>query len=118
MKGQLRKRLLVHSLEDRTAPAAFTVLNLNDSGADSLRDCVTKANAAVGPDTITFKAGLAGFITLISGQLAPTGPLTIQGPGKSAIGTSLIRAAPRTYEARVRASSALPSMPTSPRVRL
>jgi len=58
-------------------------MNLNDSGADSLRACIINANSAVGADTINFKAGLAGFITLISGELVVTSnsALTIQGPG-------------------------------------
>lgn len=85
MVHRLRSRLFVRSLEDRIAPATFTVMNLNDSGADSLRACIINANAAVGADTINFKAGLAGFITLISGELVVTSnsALTIQGPGAS-----------------------------------
>ncbi len=85
--SRLRQRLLVQALEDRTAPAVFTVQNLNDTGADSLRQCVINANNAVGADTIQFKAGLSGFLDLISGQIqiTGTGALTITGPGPLAI---------------------------------
>ena len=34
--------------------ATFTVTNLNDSGAGSLRQAILDANAAAGADTITF----------------------------------------------------------------
>lgn len=79
--NKLRRQLFVRCLEDRTAPATFTVLNLNDSGADSLRDCTSKANAAAGADTISFNAGLSGTITLTTGEMAISGPLTMIGPG-------------------------------------
>ncbi len=87
MNRLLRSRLFVRSLEDRTAPAVFTVQNLNDFGADTLRQCVLNANAAVGADTIQFKAGLSGFLVLLSGQIpiTGTGALTITGPGPLAM---------------------------------
>jgi hypothetical protein len=80
MTTHIGRRLLLCPLEERTLPAIFTVQNLNDSGADSLRQCVINANNAVGADTIAFKAGLSGFLTLISGELIVTGTsaLTIQ----------------------------------------
>lgn len=43
----------------------FTVTNANDSGAGSLRDAITQANAAGGTNTITIQPGL-GAITLAS----------------------------------------------------
>ncbi|HEV2851952.1 MAG TPA: choice-of-anchor Q domain-containing protein [Thermoanaerobaculia bacterium] len=71
------------------APAAqaatFTVTNLDDDGPGSLRDAIGQANALAGPDTIDFQAGLAGVITLASGQLAITDSVDIQGPGASVI---------------------------------
>ncbi|MFL6235831.1 MAG: hypothetical protein ACJ76N_22060 [Thermoanaerobaculia bacterium] len=70
------------------APAAdaatFQVINLNDSGAGSLRDAIGQANAAAGADTITFQAGLTGTITLTSGQLSIIDSVDIQGPGAAA----------------------------------
>lgn len=68
--------------------ATFTVTNLNDAGAGSLRDAVGAANAAAGTDTVDFQPGLTGTITLaqtiaISDSVAITGPgadvLTIDG---------------------------------------
>jgi len=58
--------------------ATFTVTNTNDDGAGSLRDAVTQANA-VPSSTINFS--VTGTITLTSGQIQITGPLTITGPG-------------------------------------
>ncbi len=83
MCRRLRSRLWVRSLEARTAPAVFTVLNLNDSGADSLRQCVINANAAAGADTINFQAGLTGTITLNSGEIAISDALRINGLGSA-----------------------------------
>ncbi len=68
--------------------ATFTVTNLNDSGANSLRQAVLDANAAAGADTITFQAGLTGTITLTTGQLAVSDSVDIQGPGAGAISVS------------------------------
>jgi hypothetical protein len=70
-------------LEDRTLPSTFTVLNLNDSGAGSLRQAILDANAHPGPDTIRFASGLHGTITLTSGELSITDDLLIAGPGSS-----------------------------------
>jgi hypothetical protein len=53
------------------------VTNLNDSGAGSLRQAISDADAG---GTITFQAGLTGAITLAS-QLTIDKELTIQGPG-------------------------------------
>ena len=74
------------------APAAeaatFTVSNLNDSGAGSLRQAVLDAEAAAGPDTVVFQSGLSGTITLTSGEIDITEELTIQGPGANVIAVS------------------------------
>ena len=61
--------------------ADFTVTNLNDSGAGSLRQAVLDANAAPGADRILFQSGLSGTITLTSAQLSVTGPTEFVGPG-------------------------------------
>ncbi len=52
-------------LEERTVLSAYSVTNLNDSGAGSLRQAILDANAALGMDTINFD--VAGTISLTSG---------------------------------------------------
>src|SRR5262245_26676933 len=76
-------RLRLETLEDRTAPAVFTVTNTADSGKESLRYAVLSANANPGPDTIDFDTaafGKAQTIELTGGRLTITDPVTIQGP--------------------------------------
>src|SRR5262249_35785836 len=68
-------------LEDRTLPSTFTVLNLNDNGAGSLRQAVLDANTNPGPDDVAFSLTLRGTITLTSGELAVTDELKINGTG-------------------------------------
>lgn len=54
---------MVAGLRAAPAPARaaiFTVTNLNDAGAGSLRGAVGLANAAAGADEIVFNAGLTG----------------------------------------------------------
>ena len=71
----------IEALEARIAPATFTVLNLHNGGAGSLRDALTQANAAAGADTIVFRPGLHGSIVLTSALPTITDGLTITGPG-------------------------------------
>jgi len=84
-----KTRLVLCAALVAAAPAAsaatFTVTNLADNGAGSLRDAIAKANQSAGADTIAFQAGLTGTITLASGELAVTDSLTIAGPGASKI---------------------------------
>src|SRR5262245_5542501 len=81
-----RPQLQFEALEDRCLPSTFTVLNLLDSGPDSLRAAVATANANPGPDAINFAT--SGTIGLTSGQLDITDSLTINGPGESAMTVS------------------------------
>ncbi|HAP75964.1 MAG TPA: hypothetical protein DCR14_07775 [Acidimicrobiaceae bacterium] len=68
--------------------ASFNVTNLNDSGPGSLRQAIEDANAAAGPDTITFQAGLSGTITLTTGQLEIADSVTVEGPGAAVLTVS------------------------------
>src|SRR5436305_9150933 len=65
--------------------ATFTVTNLNDAGAGSLRQALISANTAAGADVITFQSGLSGTITLTSGQLYANDSVDIQGPGAATL---------------------------------
>lgn len=73
-----RTRLQTTVLEDRTVPATFTVTDLGDAGAGTLRDAVTQANANPDADTIVF--GTTGTITLAS-EIDITESVTIDGAG-------------------------------------
>jgi len=79
-------RLCVEALDDRCLPSTFTVTNLLDSGAGSLRAAVAAANANPGADSIDFAT--TGNITLTSGRLNITDSLTLNGPGASALTVS------------------------------
>lgn len=72
---------LLEALECRSLFSTFSVTNLNDSGAGSLRQAILNANAASGPDVIEFQSGLSGAITLTGGTLSVSDSLAINGPG-------------------------------------
>ena len=80
VRPPVRARLSVESLEDRLAPATFTVTNTNDAGAGSLRAAISSANAAVGTDTVAFAIG-SGLqtINLLSALPAISGQVIIAG---------------------------------------
>jgi hypothetical protein len=80
-----RRSLRFEPLEDRRLLAAFTVSNLNDAGAGSLRQAIAGANGAAGADTIEFAPALAGTIVLTSGEIVITQALAINGPGQSVV---------------------------------
>ena len=69
--------------------ALFTVTNLQDSGAGSLRQAIEDANALSGKDEIVFEDSLSGgAIALTSGQLDITDALTVRGLGANEITVS------------------------------
>ncbi len=67
-------------LEPRQLLAVFTVSNLDDVGAGSLRQAILDANALAGADVIEFSPELEGAITLAS-ELSITDDLEINGRG-------------------------------------
>jgi hypothetical protein len=75
-----RFRPVVEMLEDRTAPATFSVTSAVDAGAGTLRQAILSANSAAGADIITIDLG-AGLhtINLVSALPAITGAVTIDG---------------------------------------
>jgi len=68
--------------------ATFSVDNLNDSGAGTLRAAIVSANDNPGPDAIEFNAGLNGTIVLSSDLPELTGDVEITGPGAEIIAIS------------------------------
>ena len=68
--------------------ATFTVSNLNDSGAGSLRQAILDAEAAPDADTILFQSGLSGTIQLTTGHLQIDYSVNVQGPGANIITVS------------------------------
>ena len=85
--GTLASVLFI-GLASPAGAATFTVSNLNDSGAGSLRQAITDANVASGADTIDFGPGVTGTITLGSDFPQITESLTIVGPGSDALALS------------------------------
>jgi hypothetical protein len=79
-------------LEDRLAPATFTVVNALDAGAGSLRQAILDANATFGAhDTINFEIG-AGVQTISPTTALPiiTDPVTIDGTAPGTFPTQQI----------------------------
>ncbi len=81
--------LIGEILEPRLAPATFTVINVNDTGAGSLRQAILDANSAGGADTISFNIAGAGVKTIGPTSALPdiTDSVVIDGytqPGSSA----------------------------------
>jgi hypothetical protein len=78
----------LEALEERAVPSTLTVTNLSDTGIagdGSLRGEIAAAQAG---DTITFRPGLTGTITLTGGGLLISKSLTINGPGAATLAVS------------------------------
>ncbi len=81
-----RTRLHLEILEDRITPNTYTVDNLSDSGAGSLRQALLDSNANGGANAIVFSgAATSGTITLASALPNITDNVTITGPGANAL---------------------------------
>jgi hypothetical protein len=82
-RPQTCRRPLVEALEGRQLLSSFTVTNVNDSGAGSLRQAILSSDATTGTttNTITFKIGTGGTqtIALKSALPALTHPVVIDG---------------------------------------
>ena len=79
-RSPFRTRIFVEPLEDRLAPATFTVINADDSGTGSLRAAITAANTAPGADRIEFAIGTGHqTIDLLSALPAISSPVAIAG---------------------------------------
>jgi hypothetical protein len=81
-----RANLALENLETRCllSGVPIVVTTLSDAPSHvgtSLRDAIQQANSNPGADTITFKTGLSGTITLACGQLKITDAVSIKGPG-------------------------------------
>ena len=80
------RSLRVETLEDRRMLAVFSVSNLDDAGAGSLREAIDDANNLGGADQIAFVgAATSGVIALTSGELGITEALTVTGPGQAGL---------------------------------
>ena len=80
---------LAITTSESASATTFTVSNLNDMGAGSLRQATISANSdGSPPSTVQFLDGLSGTITLTSGPIGITKPITIQGPGSDIIAVS------------------------------
>jgi photosystem II stability/assembly factor-like uncharacterized protein len=86
-------RPTLERLEDRLAPATFSVRNANDSGSGSLRQAILDSNSTAGTNIIRFTIGTgAQTIALLSALPAvQNNPLTIDGTSQPGFaGTPLI----------------------------
>src|SRR6266496_1091390 len=83
-----RFRPMLEAFEERCLPSLFTVTNLHNAGAGSLRSAIRQANTAAGADTIQFAAGLTGTIRLTSGELTIHDQVKILGPATGTLAVS------------------------------
>ena len=101
-KRSIRRLNLLHvrELEDRLAPATFTVANTADSGTGSLRAALTSANGTAGTDDIAFDATIFASpqqIKLLTVLPDITGDLNFNGT--NAANVSVTRATGRSVPA-------------------
>src|SRR5262245_24028820 len=68
-------------LEDRLAPATFTVTHLGDAGSGSLRQAILDANDRDGDDVIDFAPSVTGTINLLGELPELNSNIDLRGPG-------------------------------------
>lgn len=93
----------LEGLEQRLAPSAFVVTATADSGAGSLRQAITDANANPGADTITFS--ITGTIDLLTALPAIDDSVHIAGPGAALLTVERSSGAPAFSILRFRAGT-------------
>ena len=69
-------------------PTIYTVVNLNDSGAGSLRQAILDSVTWADTNNVLFDPSVHGTITLTSGELLVTSPINIIGPGANNVTVS------------------------------
>jgi hypothetical protein len=77
LRSRHRQACCIEALESRILLSAFTVSNLNDAGAGSLRQAIVSADSTHGANVINFN--VAGTITLASALPTITGNVNIDG---------------------------------------
>lgn len=89
---EARRLPLVEALEGRQLLTSFSVINVNDSGAGSLRQAMPSSNATTGTatNTITFKIGTSGIETIALKSALPqiTHSVLIDGTTEPGYGTT------------------------------
>ena len=68
-----------------TVPVTWTVSNLNNAGAGTLRQQIASAQSG---DTIVFSNGLTGTIPLSSGEIVISNSISVLGPGAGKLAVS------------------------------
>ena len=82
------KDMNVSATFSTATPKTYIVSNLNNSGAESLRQAIMDANANSGDDFVIFQAGLKGTIILTSGQMDISDSVIIDGTGANVLAIS------------------------------
>ncbi len=78
--ARFKRRLRLEALEERRVLATFTVVDVADAGAGTLREAIEMANSNPGHDVIEFAPALSGLtLTLTSDELEISDSLTIDG---------------------------------------